>query len=452
MRHLLALAAALSLVAGSAQAAATVTAQGGFKSETYVSEPLPPGFSVQASELDGPVFADERGRTLYMWPYRGMRVGATGDADNVSACLDEKTTKTAGMMSPYPPGMDLPEVESRLPCTGVWPPVLAADNARPVGNFTIIARPDGRKQWAYSKHALYTSILDQQPGDVFGAHTRDMQGDGPAERVPVGPAPNVPPVFAVTTVAKGRLVTTQNSFSIYTSDRDGPEKSNCTGDCTRVWIPVLAGAAAQAQGEWTVFERAPGVRQWAFRKKPVYTYGKDVETLSLQGSDEPGWHNVWTQRSPEPPKGFSIVNNEVGEALVSPQGKAVYVYYCGDDSRDQLACDHPGAPQVYRFAVCGGGNVERCLKRWPYIPAAADAVSGNRSWSVMWVNPKTGRHAAKGAEGAISVWAFRQRPLFTFEGDLTPTDMNGNQTGEFQGRRNGFRAFIVRDDFFGAAN
>jgi hypothetical protein len=88
------------------------------------------------------------------------------------------------------------------------------------------------------------------------------------------------------------------------------------------------------------------------------------------------------------------------------------------------------------------------LRRWPYIPAAADAVSGSRSWSVMWINPQTGRHAAKGEAGAISVWAFRARPVFTFEGDNQPGDINGNRTGEYNGRRNGFSALLVRDDFF----
>jgi predicted lipoprotein with Yx(FWY)xxD motif len=454
MRFIFSVVGAFALMSAPAAyaASATVSAQGGIKTETYVSEPMPAGFSVQVSELEGPVFADERGMTLYRWPYDTMRVGTTGDGDNSSACEDEVTTKTAGMMAPYPPGLDLPELETRKACTQVWPPVLAKDGARDVGNFSIFTRKDGRRQWAYDKHALYTSDLDQQPGDTLGARTNGNGGDGPAERRTVGPAASVPPAFSVGTTRKGRLVTTEAKFSVYTSDRDGPEKSNCDSACARTWVPVTAGATAQPQGEWTIFERAPGVRQWAFRKKPVYTYAKDVDTMSQQGGDVPGWHNVYMQVAPPPPKGFDIMNTEVGEALVSPEGKTVYVYNCGDDSRDQLACDHPGAPQVYRFAVCGGGDVERCLRRWPYIPAAADAVSGSRSWRVLWINPKTGRHAAKGDEGAITVWAFRGRPVYTFAGDKVPGDINGNRTGEFNGRRNGFHAFLVRDDFFDNAN
>ena len=454
MRLIFSVVGALVLMSAPAAFAATssVTAQGGVKTETFTAEPMPAGFSVQASELEGPVFADERGRTLYRWPYDTMRVGTTGDGDNASACENEVTTKTAGMMAPYPPGLDLPELETRKACSQVWPPVLAKDDAKDVGNFTIFTRRDGRKQWAYNKHALYTSELDQQPGDTMGARAYGGGGDGPAERKPVGPAAAVPPAFSVETTRKGRIVLTEAKFSIYTSDRDGPEKSNCDAACARTWVPVTAGATAQPQGEWTIFERAPGVRQWAFRKKPVYTYAKDVDTMSQQGGDVPGWHNAYMQVSPAPPQGFASMNNEVGEVIVSPEGKTLYTYQCGDDSKDQLACDHPGAPQVYRFAVCGGGNVERCLRRWPYVPAAANAVSGSRSWSVLAINPQTGRHAAASDSGAITVWAFRGRPVFTFEGDKEPGDINGNRTGEYNGRRNGFSALLVRDDFFDNAN
>ena len=455
MRHIYWIAGAFALISAPSAfaASAAVTAQGGVKTETYAAEPMPPGFSVQSTELEGPVFADERGMTLYMWPYRAMRVGATGDGENVSACTDQVTTKTAGMMSPYPAGMDLPELDTRPSCAKVWPPAVVKDDAKPVGNFTIITRTDGRKQWAYNKHALYTSALDSRAGDVFGATTRDSVGDGPAERMPVGPASNVPPQFTVITMAKGRMILNEANYSIYTSDRDGPNKSNCDAACARTWVPVTAAATAQPQGEWTIFERSPGVRQWAFRKKPVYTYAKDVDTWSQQGGDVPGWHNAYMQVVPPLPKGFGLINNEVGENVTSPEGKTVYIYYCGDDSADQLACDHPGAPQVYRFAVCGGGKVERCLQHWPYVRAAAANIdSGSRAWSVISVNPMTGRHAAADETGAINVWAFRGRPVFTFEGDKEPGEINGNRTGEFNGKRNGFRTFLVRDDFFDGAN
>ena len=56
-------------------------------------------------------------------------------------------------------------------CTGMcavfWPPVMAADNAKLTGEFTLVAR-DGTKQWAYKGKPLYTYLPDSKPGDVAG--------------------------------------------------------------------------------------------------------------------------------------------------------------------------------------------------------------------------------------------------------------------------------------------
>src|SRR4051812_12366237 len=72
-------------------------------SEEYVRVPMPPGFQVVATELEGPVFADAKGRTLYTWPIKAMRNGYAGDPKGKSVCGDKVTLKSAGLMSPYPP-------------------------------------------------------------------------------------------------------------------------------------------------------------------------------------------------------------------------------------------------------------------------------------------------------------------------------------------------------------
>jgi hypothetical protein len=79
--------------------------------EAYQHVPMPPGFRVEISEVDGPVFADPKGMTLYYWPNTTMRNGVTGDPKNASNCTDTPSTKTAGLMSPYPPGLELPELD-----------------------------------------------------------------------------------------------------------------------------------------------------------------------------------------------------------------------------------------------------------------------------------------------------------------------------------------------------
>ena len=419
--------------------------------EAYLPVPMPPGFRVEHTELEGPVFATAQGMTVYTWPHDTLRNGVTGDSKKMSDCTSEKSTHTAGLMSPYPAGLELPDLDKRLSCTQEWPPVLAAEGAKPVGDFTLITRKDGAKQWAYDEHALYTSRLDKVAGDVMGGTTRESGGgnDGPATRRPAQAPPAIPPGFAMLTTTGGRQLLNDKNYSIYMSDRDGPNKSNCDEQCARTWIPMLAPASAQTRGEWSVFERSPGVRQWAFRKRPLYSYSLDYDIRSLKGSDEAGWHNVYLQKTPAPPKLFTTQETLAGIVLADENGKTIYTYNCGDDSKDQLACDHPGAPQQYRLAICGGGDAARCLKTWPYVTAAAGAKSDSRSWSVITIDPMTGLLAAADAPGATQVWAYRDRPVYTYARDLKAGDTFGVARGEHRGRRNGFNAFWVRDDYFG---
>ena len=155
--------------------------------EAWVEVPMPSGFHVESTELDGPVFADANGRTLYTWPSHKLRNGYSGETQGNPACYDEVLTVTAGLMSPYPPGILLPDVDQRPSCTDLWPPVLAAADARPIGDWTIVGRKDGTSQWMYDEQPLYTSVLDKEPGDVIGGTTRRYGGDSPAMRVPAAP-------------------------------------------------------------------------------------------------------------------------------------------------------------------------------------------------------------------------------------------------------------------------
>ena len=54
------------------------------------------------------------------------------------------------------------------PCAAKWPPLAAASDAKPVGNYTIITRDDGSTQWAYKGRPLYFYAGDKQPMDMTG--------------------------------------------------------------------------------------------------------------------------------------------------------------------------------------------------------------------------------------------------------------------------------------------
>ena len=81
----------------------------------------------------GPVLADSRGMTLYMFDK---------DAADKSNCNG--------------------------PCATNWPPLTAAADAKPSGDWTLVTRADGKMQWAYKGHPLYDWSKDQKPGDTTG--------------------------------------------------------------------------------------------------------------------------------------------------------------------------------------------------------------------------------------------------------------------------------------------
>lgn len=440
--------AAISL-ASTAAMSAPADATAARPVEPYVSVPMPPGFHVESSELDGPVFADAEGHTLYMWPLKHLRNGYSGEREGIPSCYDVVRTKTAGLMSPYPAGILLPKLDIRPSCTDLWPPVLA--DSKPVGDWTIVEREDGTKQWAYDGQPLYTSVKDREPGDVMGGTTRRRGGATPAIRVPVGPPTKLPPGFAVTSTTLGRLLTTDRNFSVYSYDKDTPDESMCQDACTRNREPILAPQLAQPPegGAWSLVERAPGVTQWAFRGKPLYTYALDPDQWSFAGGDVPGWSNVFVQRAPPPPESFTAQDTIQGQVLADHRGMTIYTYHCGDDSIDQLSCGHPDDIQAYRWAMCGGGDPAKCLTEWPYVLARDGATATSRTWSIMLIDPDTGHRATDGDTDALRVWAYRDRPVYTYSGDQESGDINGDSNGVWRGQRNGFQAFWLRDPFFG---
>lgn len=53
-------------------------------------------------------------------------------------------------------------------CAEDWPPVLAPDGAKPFGDFTLVKRIDGTRQWAYRGKPLHLYHEDKAPGDAKG--------------------------------------------------------------------------------------------------------------------------------------------------------------------------------------------------------------------------------------------------------------------------------------------
>jgi predicted lipoprotein with Yx(FWY)xxD motif len=99
--------------------------------------------ALAAFAVSHPVAADEYG------PSKGMTL-YTYDQDKAgtSTCVDQ--------------------------CAVNWPPVMATKTDKPVGDLTIIKRPDGTLQWADNGKPLYTFIKDKKPGDMTGDKMKDV--------------------------------------------------------------------------------------------------------------------------------------------------------------------------------------------------------------------------------------------------------------------------------------
>jgi len=108
-----------------APAIVVAAAIGGFA----IAQTMPASVKVTAGML-----TDAKGMTLYTW-----------DKDkeaNKSACVDM--------------------------CLVNWPALAAAASDKDTGDWKVIARPDGAKQWAYKGKPLYYYKDDKAAGDKVG--------------------------------------------------------------------------------------------------------------------------------------------------------------------------------------------------------------------------------------------------------------------------------------------
>jgi predicted lipoprotein with Yx(FWY)xxD motif len=53
-------------------------------------------------------------------------------------------------------------------CADLWRPYIADAKAKAEGEWSLVKRKNGSKEWAYKKHPLYTYAKDKKPGDASG--------------------------------------------------------------------------------------------------------------------------------------------------------------------------------------------------------------------------------------------------------------------------------------------
>lgn len=95
----------------------------------FAGEAMPSSVSIRNG-----IFTDHSGMALY--------ITDTDRMPDVSSCYDN--------------------------CAHNWPAFNPAESARDTGDWRIIFRADGTKQWAYKGKPVYRFLLDRNAGDVKG--------------------------------------------------------------------------------------------------------------------------------------------------------------------------------------------------------------------------------------------------------------------------------------------
>lgn len=181
-----------------------------------------------------------------------------------------------------------------------WTPVYTTSLSLPMGDFTVVKREDGTRQWAYKGNPLYTYNDDYSTSDING--TLADKGASVALAFRHFAPENIDiRVFE----GRGPLMVTKTGMSLYTQSRyhlqyGGRETRDgyrfnysaakavgtrgCIDACVKTWRPLAAPANAVASGFWEVEKRADGTRQWSYKGSPLYTYAGDKKPGDIEGN------------------------------------------------------------------------------------------------------------------------------------------------------------------------
>jgi predicted lipoprotein with Yx(FWY)xxD motif len=377
------------------------------------SPDLPAGVQVVQTELDGEVYADSRGHTLYTW---------NGDKErNKSECKNLKYIEaTGGTGVKYA----LAEPDKRLTCTQAWPPLVAAPNVKPVGAWNIIARDDGIQQWAYDGRPVYTSQLDHVRGDVNGIGMGYWSSVLGASRIPLqAPLDRAPAGVSTVAIDEGLGFAVNHGKSLLYTTED--EKADCRLGCTDgSWKPFTAPALATSQGRWSVVE-GNGIRQWAYKGHALYTFVPGQPGLTPEDENTPGWKPALYSELPARPREVTIQMTTGGKTYADKEGRTLYFFGCSEEAPDRQLCDVEGTTSVYRLAICGGP--EKCKEVYKPMTPARGAKAPSRVWTIVHVDERTGTVLSpQKSQGGEAVWAYRGRPVYTYVGDKAPGDTAGD--------------------------
>ena len=235
-------------------------------------------------------------------------------------------------------------------CAKLWPPLFARATSAPQGDFSLVTRNDGLKQWAWRGFPLYFFAGGTAPGATMATPPDTQSGDtngflfngawfvvrpDPFETVTVNNEtvfvgkgailnfgaedPAVPAITDPTTEFPTTRSGARDGFTLYTFDFDpGDDTTTCYTDhntdfCSRYWPPLYADLGSiPPSSDYKVITRPNGTFQWSYKGKPLYYFlGDDAphQTRGLTQSGNTFWSLAFQATPAFTPELSQIITN-----------------------------------------------------------------------------------------------------------------------------------------------
>jgi predicted lipoprotein with Yx(FWY)xxD motif len=365
------------------------------------------------------VYANAQGMTLYTY---------AKDPPHASVCLAE--------------------------CAATWRPLIASPRAKIYGDWSIVKRPDGARQWAYQDKPLYTYVKDLDPGSIggndparFGSLRKNSAGEYvgggvrgsllddasadtplPADWKPALMYPDtrraLPAGISIREMpdAEGLVLTDYRGRALYAFEGDPTQDAKA---CTTVpcpWQPAAAPAAAGPVGEFAVMVRPDGINQWTYKGEALYWYAHDLASGDAYGIGvNPKWHVAAVVRYFMPSSVTLVTTPGQGKVLATADGRTLYrrdAYILQSGGGHSFRRGNPARPAVGRDIGVNAHCEGECAKSWHPFLAPTNA------------EPRGFWNVAKRSDGTRQ-WVYQGFALWTYDGDQKPGDMNGNDSLEY---------------------
>ena len=155
------------------------------------------------------------------------------------------------------------------------------------GDWTVLVRADGTRQWAFKGQPLYL----RRSGDFAPGEMTAHGVDGWKVLV-LEPAPTLPPWATIQPSDAGELVANPQGLTVYShgTNARGQRRNQVDVKCPdgtcidAQWLPLLAEADAKPVGNWTVVDQPDGKKQWAYKGQRLYTNGSITSRATSRAS------------------------------------------------------------------------------------------------------------------------------------------------------------------------